>query len=165
MVGSHVVTGIARLGPGGRHCPRRAASRPCAGNSREPRAGRCAQRRQDASDRGSALATSRWAWRPCVLPALLMARAGGVHVIVNYRGGNADSVFAKAPSHVLKLLAGASLRVTPSTYLLRVFRKHGLDAEVIPNIIDLARFRPAGLREPGDAPHLIVSRNVVQMYD
>ena len=110
-------------------------------------------------------ANSGWAWHLCVLPALLIARVRGVHVIVNYRGGNADSFFAKAPSHVLKLLAGASLRVTPSTYLLRVFRKHGLDAEVIPNIIDLARFRPAGLREPGDAPHLIVTRNLEKIYD
>ena len=110
-------------------------------------------------------ANSGWAWHLCVLPALLIARLRGVHVIVNYRGGNADSFFAKAPSHVLKLLAGVSLRVTPSTYLLRVFRKHGLDAEVIPNIIDLSRFRPVHQCDPGNAPHLIVTRNLEKIYD
>jgi len=110
-------------------------------------------------------ANSGWAWHLCVLPALLIARMRGVQVIVNYRGGNADTFFANAPSHVLKMLSGASLRVTPSAYLLRVFRKHGLDAEVIPNIIDLSRFRPAAFRDPLDAPHLIVTRNLEKIYD
>lgn len=110
-------------------------------------------------------ANSGWAWHLCVLPALLIAKLRGVHAIVNYRGGNADTFFAHAPSHVLKMLAGVSLRVTPSAYLLRVFRKHGLDAEVIPNIIDLSRFRPAGARDPASAPHLVVTRNLEKIYD
>jgi glycosyltransferase involved in cell wall biosynthesis len=110
-------------------------------------------------------ANSGWAWHLCVLPALSIARLRGVRVIVNYRGGNADSFFAAAPTHVLRMLGSAALRVTPSTYLLRVFRKHGLDAEVIPNIVDLSRFRPGPRREPGTAPHLIVTRNLEAIYD
>jgi glycosyltransferase involved in cell wall biosynthesis len=110
-------------------------------------------------------ANSGWAWHLCVLPALLIARLRGVRVIVNYRGGNADTFFATAPAHVLKMLSGATLRVTPSAYLLRVFRKHGLDAEVIPNIVDLSRFRPAAFRDPLDEPHLIVTRNLEKIYD
>jgi glycosyltransferase involved in cell wall biosynthesis len=89
----------------------------------------------------------------------------GVRAIVNYRGGNADSFFTAAPRHVLRMLGNAALRVTPSAYLLRVFRKHGLDAEVIPNIVDLTRFQPRPWREPGAAPHLIVTRNLEAIYD
>lgn len=110
-------------------------------------------------------ANSGWAWHLCALPALLIARLRGVHVIVNYRGGNADTFFTRAPSHVLKMLAAVSLRVTPSAYLLRVFRGHGLDAEVIPNIIDLSRFRPAVFRDPLIDPHLVVTRNLEKIYD
>ena len=110
-------------------------------------------------------ANSGWAWHLCALPALLIARMRGIHVIVNYRGGNADTFFADAPSHVLKMLSAASLCVTPSVYLLRVFRKHGIDAEVIPNIVDLSRFTPAAFRDPLDRPHLIVTRNLEKIYD
>jgi glycosyltransferase involved in cell wall biosynthesis len=63
------------------------------------------------------------------------------------------------------MLDSAALRVTPSAYLLRVFRKHGLDAEVIPNIVDLSRFQPGPRRDPGAAPHLIVTRNLEAIYD
>lgn len=110
-------------------------------------------------------ANSGWAWHLCVLPALLVCRLRGVRVIINYRGGNAERFFSQAPRHVLNMLARASLRVTPSAYLLRVFRKHGLDAEVIPNIIDLSRFQPSGVREPGNRPHLVVTRHLEEIYD
>jgi glycosyltransferase involved in cell wall biosynthesis len=65
----------------------------------------------------------------------------------------------------LGALRRVRLRVTPSAYLLRVFGKYGLDAEVIPNIIDLSRFQATALREFGDAPHLLVSRNLEPIYD
>ena len=110
-------------------------------------------------------ANSGWAWHLCVLPALLVARMRGVQAIVNYRGGNADTFFANAPSHVLNLLSAVALRVTPSAFLQRVFARHGLDAEVIPNIIDLTRFTPAPARAFGDAPRLLVARNLEPIYD
>ncbi|WP_341647594.1 hypothetical protein [Thauera humireducens] len=59
----------------------------------------------------------------------------------------------------------ASERVTPSGFLQRVFRHHGLDAVIVPNIIDLSRFSPAPQRDFGDAPHLIVTRNLEPIYD
>lgn len=111
------------------------------------------------------LANSGWAWHLFAAPALAIPRLRGCAVIVNYRGGHADTFFAAAPRHVLKALAGAQLRVTPSGYLLRVFRHHGLDAEVIPNIVDLSRFALAPRRTFGDAPHLIVTRNLEPIYD
>jgi glycosyltransferase involved in cell wall biosynthesis len=111
------------------------------------------------------LANSGWAWHLFAAPAILIGRLRGCAVIVNYRGGHADTFFRNAPRHVLRALASAQMRVTPSAFLWRVFRGHGLMAEVIPNIIDLTRFAPAPAREVGDAPHLIVTRNLEPIYD
>ncbi len=111
------------------------------------------------------LANSGWAWHLFAAPAIVVARLRGTPVIVNYRGGHADAFFARAPRHVLRLLGSAALRVTPSGFLVRVFRAHGLAAEVVPNIIDLSRFSPAPQRDFGDAPHLIVTRNLEPIYD
>ena len=110
-------------------------------------------------------ANSGWSWHLIAAPALAIARWRGVGVIVNYRGGHADAFFGAAPPGVLHALASARLRVTPSAYLLRVFARHGLEAEIVPNIVDLSRFRYAPRREFGSAPHLIVTRNLENIYD
>ena len=57
-------------------------------------------------------ANSGWAWHMFATPALLVARLRGVAVIVNYRGGHAETFLAKAPGYVLRLLRLATLRVT-----------------------------------------------------
>jgi hypothetical protein len=57
------------------------------------------------------------------------------------------------------------LRVTPSAFLQRVFAKHDLDAEAIPHIVDLARFAPVVRRPLGNAPYLVVTRNLEQIHD
>ena len=110
-------------------------------------------------------ANSGWAWHLFAGPALLAARLRGTAVIVNYRGGNADSFLAAAPAHVLHSLRRATLRVTPSPYLQRVFGKHGLTAEVVPNIVDLTRFTPVPARDFATAPHVVVARNLEPIYD
>ncbi len=110
-------------------------------------------------------ANSGWAWHLLAAPALAIARMRGVPAIINYRGGLAGEFFAAAPRHVLWALAGANQRVTPSAFLERVFSQHGLSAEIIPNIIDLSRFVALPLRAAGDAPHLIVTRNLEAIYD
>jgi glycosyltransferase involved in cell wall biosynthesis len=111
------------------------------------------------------LANSGWAWHLFSTPVILIGRLRGTPVIVNYRGGNADTFFAAAPKYVLSMLAKVSTRVTPSVFLQRVFAKHGLGAVVIPNIIDLSRFSPRVPRAFGDAPHIIVTRNLEPIYD
>ncbi|MCB1942809.1 MAG: glycosyltransferase family 4 protein [Candidatus Accumulibacter sp.] len=111
------------------------------------------------------LANSGWAWHLFAAPALSIARLRKTPLIVNYRGGNAEPFFARAPRHVLRMLAAASLRVTPSTFLQRVFSAHGLTAVVIPNIIDLSRFAAVPRRSFGDAPQLLVTRNLEPIYD
>ena len=111
------------------------------------------------------LANSGWAWHLFAAPALSIARLRKTPLIVNYRGGNAEPFFARAPRHVLRMLAAASLRVTPSTFLQRVFSAHGLTAVVIPNVIDLSRFAAVPRRSFGDAPQLLVTRNLEPIYD
>lgn len=112
------------------------------------------------------LANSGWSWHLIATPVLLFGRWRRVPVIVNYRGGLAEAFFARAPRHVLALLRGASLRVTPSRFLERVFGQFGMDATVIPNVVDLSRFAPRTTPAAfGDAPHLIVTRNLEPIYD
>ncbi len=110
-------------------------------------------------------ANSGWAWHLFASPALAVAQLRRVPAIVNYRGGLADSFFATAPRWVLRMLGGAALRVTPSTYLQRVFGKFGLAAEVIPNVVDLSRFAFAPERDHGAAPCIVVTRNLEKIYD
>ncbi len=110
-------------------------------------------------------ANSGWSWHLLAMPAIVVARLRGVGIIVNYRGGLADEFLSRTPRHVHRMLAGVAMRVTPSTYLQEVFARHGLDAEVVPNIIDLTRFGPAAERSPGAGPHLIVTRNLEAIYD
>lgn len=111
------------------------------------------------------LANSGWAWHLLAAPALLAAKWRGVPAIVNYRGGLADEFFSSAPAHVLRMLGSVSQRVTPSGFLVRVFRKHGLTADVIPNVIDLSRFKAVPRTIHAAPPHLIVTRNLEAIYD
>ena len=111
------------------------------------------------------LANSGWAWHLFAAPAAIIARLRATAVIINYRGGSADSFFAHAPSFVLKTLGQASMRVTPSVFLKRVFAKYGLAADVIPNIIDLSRFTFGLPRAFGASPHIVVTRNLESIYD
>lgn len=111
------------------------------------------------------LANSGWAWHLFAAPAIWIARVRHCPVIVNYHGGNAGAFFKHAPAHVFRTLKCADARVVPSTFLQRVFAQSGIDAEVVPNIIDLSRFKPVPMRDFGMGPHLIVTRNLEPIYD
>jgi len=110
-------------------------------------------------------ANSGWAWHLFAAPALWVARLRGKPAIVNYRGGLADEFLAHAPGHVATSLRHAALLVTPSAFLQRVFAKHGLAAEIVPNIVDLSRFAPRPRCNFGSAPRLLVARNLEPIYD
>ena len=110
-------------------------------------------------------ANSGWAWYLFATPAIWVAKLRGARVVVNYRGGNAARFFAGASPLALHTLKAADVVVTPSSFLQRVFAEYGMAAEVIPNIVDLTRFRSDVLRPGGDAPHLIVTRNLEPIYD
>jgi glycosyltransferase involved in cell wall biosynthesis len=112
------------------------------------------------------MANSGWAWHLFAAPAVRVAALRGVPVVVNYRGGEAGAFLAHAAGSVRATLARAAALAVPSGYLQRVFHDHGIDGRVLPNIVDLERFRPAaGARRDPQAPHLVVARALEPIYD
>jgi glycosyltransferase involved in cell wall biosynthesis len=85
--------------------------------------------------------------------------------VVNYRGGEAETFLDRSGAVVLKTLRGASALAVPSEFLQQVFARRGVPSEVVPNIVDMERFRPAGsVRRPGIA-HVVVARSLEPIYD
>ncbi len=109
------------------------------------------------------MANSGWAWHLMAAPAVRIARLRGVPVVVNYRGGEADPFLRRHASWVRSTLRLAQALIVPSGYLQSVFSRHGIAAEIVPNIIDLTRFSPASGRSR--RPHLVVTRNLEDIYD
>jgi glycosyltransferase involved in cell wall biosynthesis len=96
------------------------------------------------------------------LPALMIARLLGRPVVLNYRSG-------EAPDHLRRsaiarwAIGRADRNIVPSRFLVDVFRTFGIDASVIPNIVDLERFRYRA-RDPL-RPHLVSTRNFDAHYN
>jgi glycosyltransferase involved in cell wall biosynthesis len=96
------------------------------------------------------------------LPAVLVARVLGKPVVMNYRSG-------EAPDHLRRsAVARATLRAVdrnavPSRFLQGVFAGYGISAEVIPNIVDTARF--AFRRRVPLRPRLLSTRNFEPLYN
>ena len=111
------------------------------------------------------LANSGWAWHLFVLPVAGMAWWRQVPVIIHYHGGLADEFLARGPRHVQASLRRVQVLAVPSAFLQRVFAKHGLSAEIIPNIIDLSRFKAKTPAVAASAPLLLVARNLEPIYD
>lgn len=109
------------------------------------------------------MANSGWAWHLCAAPAVWIARLRGVPVVVNYRGGEAQPFMRRQSTLVRPTLRRAFAVVVPSGFLQDVFRQFGIAAEIVPNIIDLSRFRPGPPR--ARKHHIIVTRNLEDIYD
>jgi glycosyltransferase involved in cell wall biosynthesis len=96
------------------------------------------------------------------LPAILVATILGKPVVLNYRSG-------EAPDHLRRSrIARTTLRhvdrnVVPSRFLQEVFAEFGIDAEIIPNIVDVDRF--AFRRREPFAPRVLSTRNFEPMYN
>jgi glycosyltransferase involved in cell wall biosynthesis len=111
------------------------------------------------------MANSGWSWYLFAVPAIYIARLRGTPVLINYRGGGAEAFFAKASGFALHSLRQADGLIVPSGFLRQVFGKFGADAKVIPNIIDLTRFKPRQGKHGRPDPHVIVTRNLEPLYD
>jgi glycosyltransferase involved in cell wall biosynthesis len=96
------------------------------------------------------------------LPAMLAARLLGKPVVLNYRSG-------EAPDHLNRsavaraALARVDRNVVPSGFLVEVFGRFGISAEIIPNLIDLERFR--FLERDPLRPRLLSTRNFDGLYN
>jgi glycosyltransferase involved in cell wall biosynthesis len=96
------------------------------------------------------------------LPAVLVARAIGRPVVLNYRSG-------EAPDHLRRsriaraVLAGVDRNVVPSRFLADVLASFGIPSRIVPNIVDLDRFA-FRLRRPL-RPCLVSTRNLEKLYN
>lgn len=104
---------------------------------------------------------SYWSFLLAPVPALLIARARGKKVIINYRSGEARDHLKRFRS-ARPLLRLADRLVVPSGYLVSVFHEFGLKAQIVPNIVDLAQFHYR-MRNPL-RPHLVCTRGFGLYY-
>lgn len=109
------------------------------------------------------MANSGWSWHLFAAPAILMARLRGRPVVVNYRGGEAQTFLEKQARFVVPVLRRAQVLAVPSGFLEAVFEAYGVSAQIVPNIVDRQRFYQA--TELPDVPHLVVTRNLEPIYD
>jgi glycosyltransferase involved in cell wall biosynthesis len=112
------------------------------------------------------MANSGLVWYLVVSPAIHVARLRRVPVVVNYRGGLAAEFLAKRSRSVLATLRHAQRVVVPSEFLRLIFRRYGVEAHIVPNIVDTQVFRPVGDAETrlDEGPHIIVTRNLEAIY-
>ncbi len=96
------------------------------------------------------------------LPAVLIAKLYGKPVVMNYRSG-------QAPDHLKRsAIARATLRAVdanavPSRFLHDVFAGFGLKSGIVPNIVDIERFRFR--RRERLRPRILSTRNFEGLYN
>jgi L-malate glycosyltransferase len=105
---------------------------------------------------------SYWSFVLAPLPAVVVSRLLGKPIVMNYRSG-------EAPDHLRRSwLARAVLRhvdrnVVPSRFLKDVFAGYDIEADVIPNIVDVERFA-FRVRDPL-RPRILSTRNFDGLYN
>lgn len=104
---------------------------------------------------------SYWSFLIAPTPAWLVAKLRGKKTVINYRSG-------EARDHLQRFLSGRYVLartdciVTPSSYLVDVFREFGLSAVVVPNLVDLSQFH---YRERSPLrPRLVNTRGFSEYY-
>ena len=96
------------------------------------------------------------------LPAVLIAKALGKPVLMNYRSGQAPD-HLKRSAIARATLRGVERNAVPSSFLHDVLAAHGIRAEVIPNIVDVERFK---FRERAPLrPNILSTRNFEDLYN
>ena len=104
---------------------------------------------------------SYWSFLVSPVPAWIIARLRGSKVLLNYHSGEARDHLQSFRSGKF-VLQRVDRIVTPSAYLVDVFREFGLDAVAVPNIVDLSQFR---YRERTSfRPHLVCTRGFHEYY-
>jgi glycosyltransferase involved in cell wall biosynthesis len=111
------------------------------------------------------MANSGWSWHLFAAPAIVIARWNHIPVVINYRGGYAREFFEKSWFWVEKTLKKVQQVIVPSPFLQDVFADWQIKAGVVPNVLDdkLFVFKPK--KEVPSNPHLMVARNLEQIYD
>ncbi len=111
------------------------------------------------------LANSGWSWQLFAAPVIWIGYLCKTPVIINYRGGEAKTYFEQSIKWVAPSMNKASAIVVPSKYLQQVFTGFDYKAQVIPNIIDLQRFKVSQEKpEQKQSLDLIITRNLEAIY-
>lgn len=119
-------------------------------------------RRLRQADVVHVFSASYWSFLLAPLPAVIVARALRRPVVLNYRSGEAPDHLRRS-AIARRTLREVDLTVVPSAFLRGVFAAHGVDARVIPNIVDREQFR-FRLRDPL-RPRILSTRNFESLYD
>jgi glycosyltransferase involved in cell wall biosynthesis len=96
------------------------------------------------------------------LPAVIVARLLGKPVVLNYRSGQAPD-HLKGSAIARSVLRRVDRVVVPSRFLVDVMREFGIDAAIVPNVVDLDGF-PFRDRDPL-RPRLLSTRNFEPLYN
>jgi L-malate glycosyltransferase len=104
---------------------------------------------------------SYWSFLVAPAPALWIAQLRGKKAIIHYHSGEAKDHLQRFRT-ARAILQKADRLVVPSEYLVRVFQEFGLEAQAIPNIVDVSQFT---FRERRPLrPHLICTRGFHPYY-
>ena len=113
------------------------------------------------SDIAHIFSASYWSFLVAPAPALWIARLRGKKAIIHYHSGEARDHLQRFRG-ARAILPKADRLVVPSVYLVRVFREFGLEAQAIPNIVDISQFSFRDRRPL--RPHLICTRGFHRYY-
>jgi glycosyltransferase involved in cell wall biosynthesis len=114
------------------------------------------------------MANSGWSWHLFAAPAIWVAYFLRTPIVVNYRGGHAETFFEKSWPLIKFSIDRASHVIVPSDYLKVVFANYSTRADVVPNILNHDVFYPKSpvvQMDPEHGPVLLVTRNLELIYD
>ncbi|MCK4622624.1 MAG: glycosyltransferase family 4 protein [Desulfuromonadales bacterium] len=99
-----------------------------------------------------------------VAPAIVAGKLFGKKVVVNYRGGEAESFLNKWGKFVLPFLKMADVLAVPSPFLQEVFEQcQTMKPVMLPNLADIEKFN---FRERKELrPKIVVSRQLEPIYN
>lgn len=110
------------------------------------------------------MANSGWSWQLFSAPVLWIGWLRKTPVVVNYRGGEAETYLSHSVRWVRPSLSKAASLVVPSGFLQNVFARFEISAAVIPNIIDLETFFPEQKQQTNGAFTFAITRNLESIY-
>jgi L-malate glycosyltransferase len=96
-------------------------------------------------------------------PAILIAKLFGKKTVLNYHSGEAEDHLRFWPRTAVPIIKMADELVVPSQYLVEVFRKFGLQAHAVANIVDLESFKFSERRPL--LPQFLTNRNLYPLYN
>ena len=105
---------------------------------------------------------SYWSFLLAPVPAILAGRMFRKRVVLHYHSGEAEDHLSRWGCLVHPWLRRADVIAVPSEYLREVFRHHGYQVCVVPNVVDTSRFQ-FRVRTPL-RPALLSTRNFEAHY-